>query len=186
MRRCAASTFLTSRSVPSCVNSGWTERPRRVLRGAFIGFGNVAAKGHLPGWQTVKDVQIVAATDSVAAQGKAFLKACPGGQWHKSFEDLLSDKTLDFVDICTPPSSHAALIKRALDARFHVLCEKPLATRIEDAQAIAAAAAGRGRAGHTVHNWLTAPICERMSALVDEGAVGTVRTVRWQTLRTEP
>ena len=157
-----------------------------MLRGAFIGFGNVAAKGHLPGWQSVKDIQIVAATDAIAAQGRAFLEACPGGQWHKTVDELLSDKTLDFVDICTQPSSHAALIKRALDARLHVLCEKPLATRIEDAQAIAAAASGSGRAVHTVHNWLKAPICVRISALVDEGAVGTVRTVRWQTLRTEP
>src|SRR4029079_153303 len=47
-------------------------------------------------------------------------------------------------------------------------------------------AEGSGRVVHTVHNWLKAPICERISALVDEGAVGTVRTVRWQTLRTEP
>jgi predicted dehydrogenase len=37
-----------------------------------------------------------------------------------------------------------------------------------------------------VHNWLKAPICDRISALVDEGAVGPVKTVRWQTLRTEP
>ena len=84
-----------------------------MLRGAFIGFGNVAAKGHLPGWQSVNDDEIVAATDAIAAQGKVFLEACPGGQWHKTVDELLSDKTLDFVDICTPPSTHAALIKRA-------------------------------------------------------------------------
>ena len=157
-----------------------------MLRGAFIGFGNVAAKGHLPGWQSVNDVQIVAATDAVAAQGRAFLEACPDGRWHKTVDDLLSDKTLDFVDICTPPGSHAGLIKRALDARLHVLCEKPLVTRIGDAQGVAAAAANAGRAVHTVHNWLKAPICERISALVDEGAIGTVKAVRWQTLRMEP
>jgi len=157
-----------------------------VLRGAFIGFGNVAAKGHLPGWQAVKDVQIVAATDVVAAQRRAFVEACPGGRWHKSVDDLLSDETLDFVDICTPPSSHAALIKRALDADLHVLCEKPLVTRVEDAQAIAAAAGKSGRTVHTVHNWLKAPICDKISSLINEGAVGTVRNVRWQTLRTEP
>ena len=157
-----------------------------MLRGAFIGFGNVAAKGHLPGWQSLKDVQIVAATDVVAAQGRAFLEACPHGQWHDSVDELLSDKTLDFVDICTPPSSHVALIKRALDAQLHVLCEKPLTTRIADAQAIAAAAVATGRVVHTVHNWLKSPICQRISALVDEHAIGRVRTVRWQTLRTEP
>jgi len=157
-----------------------------VLRGAFIGFGNVAAKGHLPGWQSVKDVEIVAATDAVAAQGKVFLEVCPGGEWRKTVDELLSDETLDFVDICTPPSTHAALIKRALEARLHVLCEKPLVTRIGDAQAVLAAAVGSGRAVHTVHNWLKAPICNRISVLVDEGAVGTVKTVRWQTLRMEP
>jgi len=157
-----------------------------VLRGAFIGFGNVAAKGHLPGWQSLKDVQIVAATDAVEAQGRAFLEACPGGQWHESVDDLLRDKTLDFVDICTPPSSHAALIKCALDSDLHVLCEKPLVTRVGDVQAIAAAAASSGRIVHTVHNWLKAPICNKISSLVDEGAVGAVRTVRWQTLRMEP
>jgi predicted dehydrogenase len=157
-----------------------------VLRGAFIGFGNVAAKGHLPGWQSVKDVQLVAATDAVAAQGRAFLEACPGARWHESVDDLLADKSLDFVDICTPPGSHVALVKRALDARLHVLCEKPLVTRVGDVQAVVAAAAASGRTVHTVHNWLKAPICEKITALVDDGAVGTVRTVRWQTLRTEP
>jgi predicted dehydrogenase len=157
-----------------------------VLRGAFIGFGNVAAKGHLPGWQSVKDVQIVAATDAAAARGGVFLEACSGGRWHESVDGLLADNALDFVDICTPPSSHAALIRRALDAGLHVLCEKPLVTRVEDAQAVAAAAVTRGRAVHTVHNWLKAPICEKISSLVDEGAVGAVHTVHWQTLRTEP
>jgi predicted dehydrogenase len=157
-----------------------------VLRGAFIGFGNVAAKGHLPGWQSVQDVRIVAATDVIEAQGTAFLEACPGGRWHESVDSLLADKALDFVDICTPPSSHAALIKHALEARLHVLCEKPLVTRAGDAQAVAAAAATGGRAVHTVHNWLKAPICERISSLINEGAAGTVRTVHWQTLRTEP
>ena len=90
-------------------------------------------------------------------------------------DDLLSGETLDFVDICTPPSSHATLIKRALDARLHVLCEKPLVTRVEDAQIVAAAAARAGRIVHTVHNWLKAPICLKISALIAEGAIGTVR-----------
>ena len=37
--------------------------PHGVLRGAFVGFGNVAAEGHLPGWRLRKDIAIVAATD---------------------------------------------------------------------------------------------------------------------------
>jgi predicted dehydrogenase len=157
-----------------------------VLRGAFIGFGNVAAKGHLPGWQSQNDIRIVAATDLIAARSGLFLEACPDGRWYESVDDLLSSETLDFVDICTPPSSHTTLIKRALEARLHVLCEKPLITRVEDAQIVVEAATCSGRVVHTVHNWLKAPICRKISALIDEGAIGAVRSVNWQTLRTQP
>jgi len=157
-----------------------------VLRGAFIGFGNVADKGHLPGWQSLDNIGIVGATDTVATRRRTFLKACSGGRWYENVDDLFSDKTLDFVDICTPPSSHAALIKRALDANLHILCEKPLVTRVGDAQSVAVSAVSSSRIVHTVHNWLKAPTCDKISSLIDEGAVGTVRTVRWQTLRTEP
>lgn len=157
-----------------------------MLRGAFIGFGNVAANGHLPGWQSCTDVRIVAATDAVAARREAFFGTCADGRWYESVDDLLSGEPLDFVDICTPPGSHATLIKRALDAGFHILCEKPLVTRVEDAQTVASAAASAERTVHTVHNWLKSPICLKISELIADGAIGTIRSIRWQTLRTQP
>jgi predicted dehydrogenase len=157
-----------------------------VLRGAFIGFGNVAANGHMPGWRARDDVRIVAATDAARSRSEAFLAACPDGRWHDTVDELLASEELDFVDICSPPGSHAALIERALDAGLHVLSEKPLVTRVEDATRLASAAARCQRVVHTVHNWLHAPICLKISALVDSGAVGAVRSVRWRTLRTQP
>jgi predicted dehydrogenase len=157
-----------------------------VLRGALIGFGNVAAKGHLPGWQSRNDVEIVAATDALPARRDAFFEACPQGRWYDSVDDLLSGEALDFVDICTPPSSHAALIKQALEADLHILCEKPLATRLADAQSVGAASASAGRIVYTVHNWLKAPICLKISELIAAGAIGRTRSVCWRTLRTQP
>ena len=157
-----------------------------MLRGAFIGFGNVAANGHMPGWRAREDVRIVAATDAAQSRRDAFLAACPDGQWFDTVDDLLACEQLDFVDICAPPGSHAALIGRALDSGLHVLSEKPLVTRVDDAARLTSAAARAGRVLHTVHNWLKAPICLEISALVDGGAVGAVRSVRWRTLRTQP
>lgn len=157
-----------------------------MLRGAFIGFGNVAAQGHLPGWRSRDDVMIVAATDVLPARREAFLKDCPGGRWYESVAELLSGEMLDFVDICTPPSSHAGLVRQALDANLHVLCEKPLVTRLADAQLVTAAAARPGRVVHVVHNWLKSPICLKISALIAEGAIGGTRCIRWRTMRTQP
>jgi predicted dehydrogenase len=157
-----------------------------VLRGAFIGFGNVGAKGHMPGWLSCDDVRIVAATDAAPSRREAFLAACPDGRWYDTVDDLLYGETLDFVDICAPPGSHATLIERALVAGLHVLCEKPLVTRVEDAEIVASAAARAGRVMHTVHNWLKAPICLKISSLIAEDAIGAVRSVQWRTLRTRP
>ena len=42
------------------------------------------------------------------------------------FEDLLRDREIDVIDICTPPYVHEEMIKRALNAGKHVICEKPL------------------------------------------------------------
>jgi predicted dehydrogenase len=159
---------------------------RGALRGAFIGFGNVALKGHLPGWRLRNDVTIAAATDIIAARREAFLAACPGARWYETVDDLLASETLDFVDICTPPGTHGELIAEALMARLHVLCEKPLVTRAGDALAVAAAAASADRVVHTVHNWLKAPICLRIAALLDADAIGAVRSVQWRTFRTQP
>lgn len=160
--------------------------PQRLLRGAFIGFGNVAVKGHLPGWQSRSDVAMVAATDVAADRREIFLAACPGGHWYDNVSDLLAGEILDFVDICAPPGSHAALIRQALNAGLHVLCEKPLVTRIEDALVVGAEAARAGRVVHTVHNWLEAPICIKISSLIAEGSIGAVQSIRWRTLRTQP
>ncbi|HEY6520445.1 MAG TPA: Gfo/Idh/MocA family oxidoreductase, partial [Roseiarcus sp.] len=153
-----------------------------MLKGAFIGFGNVAVNGHLPGWRTRDDAEVVAATDAAASRREAFLAACPDGRWYETVDDLLASEKLDFVDICAPPGSHAALIECALDAGLHVLSEKPLVTQVQDAKRMAGAAARAGCVLHTVHNWLEAPICRKVSTLVDEGAIGAVRSVRWRTL----
>ena len=157
-----------------------------MLQGAFIGFGNVAEKGHLPGWRSRGDVRIVAATDAVAGRRDVFCAACPDARWYDSVDALVSAEILDFVDICTPPSSHAALIERALQAGLHVICEKPLATSLSDGQRIAAAAARAGRIVHVVHNWLNAPICRKISELIVDGAIGRIQSIRWQALRTQP
>ena len=155
-----------------------------MLRGAFIGFGNVAAHGHVPGWRERGDAAIVAACDAVESRRRVFLDIFPQGRWYGTVDDLLTNETLDFVDICTPPGSHAALILRAVNAGLDVLCEKPLVTRVEDAISLASARAGR--VIHCVHNWLEAPICRSITSLINEGAIGAVRSVRWQTLRMQP
>jgi len=157
-----------------------------MLKGAFIGVGNAALLGHLPAWQSRSDAVIVAGCDSRAERRDALARALPDARWYASPEDLLSSESLDFVDICTPPASHAMLVRQALARSLHVLCEKPLVLSPEELRGLPALSAEKERALFTVHNWLHAPALARMTELLRAGAVGEARRIRWDTLRTEP
>src|SRR6266850_2001138 len=134
-----------------------------MLRGAIIGLGNVALDGHLPGWSARDGVEIVAVTDVQRDRQADALARMPGARWFDTAEALLEHPGLDFVDICTPPSSHAPLIERALTRGLHVLCEKPL-----------------------VRSPAELDVVRRLAALVRDHAIGAVRRVTWQTLRVRP
>jgi len=155
-------------------------------RGALLGLGNVAVHGHLPGWRTRADCEIVAATDANPARRAVCAEALPAARWHDSVESLLAHEALDFVDICTPPSSHAPLIEAALTRGLHVLCEKPLVSAPEVLARLLERARGAGRVLHTVHNWHHAPLVRATDAVIRSGRIGRVREVTWRTLRSQP
>src|SRR5467141_623158 len=156
-----------------------------MLRGAIIGLGNVAIEGHLPGWTRRDDVEIVALNDTQAARRQPAEARLPAARWYDSVEDLLAHEPLDFVDICTPPASHGRLVCRALERGLHVLCEKPLVVAPDDLTRVARLAEEARRVVHTVHNWHHAPIIKRSVELVQQGTIGPVTRVTWQTLRTK-
>jgi D-apiose dehydrogenase len=158
----------------------------RRCRGALIGLGNVAVHGHLPGWQARRDCEIVAATDASPARQAECRVRLPAARWHESAESLLSREALDFVDICTPPSSHAPLIRAALARGLHVLCEKPLVAGPDELARLAELARSARAVLHTVHNWHHAPLVRATDAVIRSGRIGQVREVSWQTLRTQP
>ncbi len=156
------------------------------MRGALIGFGNVALHGHLPGWLGRRDVEITAVSDARPERRAERDARLPGARWYDSADELLDEADVDFVDICTPPSSHAPLTGHALRRGRHVLCEKPLVVALEELDPLTRLAATTGRVLHAVHNWHHAPIIRRAQELIQDGALGPVVRVVWHTLRTRP
>lgn len=157
-----------------------------VLRGAIVGFGNVAARGHWPGLMEATDVEVVAVADPSPARREAARVAAPGVRLYASMEELAANEILDFVDIATPPSSHAPLVECALRRGWHVLCEKPLTLDPVAFDHLAASAAAGGRVLFTMHNWKVAPILEAAREAIGRGRVGAVRHVDMLVFRNQP
>lgn len=102
------------------------------------------------------------------------------------WKELLRRDDVQLVDICTPGDSHAEIAVAALDAGKHVLCEKPLANSVAEAEAMAAAAdraRERGVRSMVGFNYRRVPAVTLARRLVDEGRIGTVRHIRAQYLQ---
>jgi predicted dehydrogenase len=94
---------------------------------------------------------------------------------------LVTRDDIDLVDICTPGDSHAEIALAALAAGKHVLCEKPLANTVAEAEAMTRAAEeayGRGRLAMTGFNYRRLPATALARRMVAEGRLGRLRHVR--------
>ncbi|RMI13477.1 Gfo/Idh/MocA family protein [Cellulomonas triticagri] len=103
-----------------------------------------------------------------------------------SWQDLVAREDVDLVDVCTPGRTHAEIAVAALEAGKHVLCEKPLANTIEEAEAMVAAAeaaAVRGVRSMVGYTYRRVPAVQLARQLVADGRIGTVRHVRVQYLQ---
>lgn len=86
----------------------------------------------------------------------------------------MKDSTIEAVHICTPNASHFPLAKRALEAGKHVLCEKPLATSVADAETLVKLAESKGLRNATCHNLRYYPQVQQMRAMREAGELGEI------------
>ncbi|NEN80238.1 Gfo/Idh/MocA family oxidoreductase [Nocardioides zeae] len=104
--------------------------------------------------------------------------------WESSATDwteVVRRDDVDLVDICTPGDTHAEIAIAALEAGKHVLCEKPLANSVAEAEAMTAAAeaaAARGVRAMVGFTYRRVPAVAYARQLVAEGRIGEVRHVR--------
>ena len=163
-----------------------TARRQRPLRGAIVGFGNVAIEGHVPAWRGDRNFSIVAVCDVNEARLALAADLLPQAHRYTSLEDMLRTERLDFVDVATPPSTHAPIALEVLARKVHVLCEKPLTTRMEDSGRIRSAASAARAVVFTAHNWKYAPIFRTAKRTLRRGDIGRVTRLRLETIRTTP
>ncbi|MCC6767206.1 MAG: Gfo/Idh/MocA family oxidoreductase [Deltaproteobacteria bacterium] len=151
-----------------------------------MGFGNVAVEGHLPAWREHKLFDIVAVCDPNETRLALAAEALPTARRYADIDDLLLNERLDFVDVATPPASHAAIVLAALAKRVAVLCEKPLTTTWDVLRQIRNAASAARAVVFTTHNWKYAPIIRTAKRTLRRGDIGAVSHVRLETVRTTP
>lgn len=97
---------------------------------------------------------------------------------YAGFDDLLADKEVDTVILCTPPDSHAEMAIAAVQAGKHVIVEKPMASTAEDCKRMIAAAHDADRVLTVGFNHRYFPAIKEMRASIASGRLGELSHVR--------
>lgn len=144
----------------------------------IVGTGRIALSDHLPALRRIPRLRVVALCDvdpeRLARAGALF----PEAARYADHQALLQHPGLQAVGVLTPPSSHAEIALHALAAGLHVLIEKPLATSVEQCEALLAAATAAERVALVGYNTRWHRLARRARQLLQQGAVGHVQAIR--------
>ncbi|MBD3943571.1 Gfo/Idh/MocA family oxidoreductase [Microbacterium sp. NEAU-LLC] len=158
-----------------------------TLRVAMIGYGFMGA-AHSVGWRQAP--RVFALPDEVemavivGRNAEAVGDAATRWGWQESATDwreVIARDDIDIVDIVTPGDSHAEIAIAALEAGKHVLCEKPLANTVAEAEAMAQAASRAATCGvrsMVGFTYRRVPAVTLLRDLIAQGAVGRIAQVR--------
>ncbi|MFJ8667238.1 Gfo/Idh/MocA family protein [Streptomyces sp. NPDC093600] len=153
----------------------------------MVGYAFMGA-AHSQGWRTagrVFDLPLRPVLAAVAGRDAGAVRAAADRHgWAAAETDwraLVARDDVQLVDVCTPGDSHAEIAVAALEAGKHVLCEKPLANSVTEAEAMVAAAeaaAARGQIAMVGFNYRRVPALSYARRLIADGRLGGLRHVR--------
>ncbi|HQV26987.1 MAG TPA: Gfo/Idh/MocA family oxidoreductase [Thermoflexales bacterium] len=152
---------------------------------ALIGYGGIA-RSHAQGWRdlglhyalpadTVRVIGVATRRQDSAETAAAELGCAIATTDAAS---LIQRDDVDVVDICAPTAAHLEYVRLSAAAGKHVYLEKPVAASLADARVIAATVASSGVTCQVNFNYRWLPAAQRMRALIDEGFLGAISSVR--------
>lgn len=157
------------------------------LRIALIGYSFMGSI-HAQAWITAPrffDLGVVPVLAAVCGRdqesAQSFADRFGIGRVETDWQTLVADPDIDAVDICAPGNLHAEIAIAALEAGKHVLCEKPLANTVGEAERMALAAEeakARGALAMVGFSYRRTPALAYARELVRDGRLGTVRHIR--------
>ncbi len=145
--------------------------PCPPLKGALLGCGFVS-RHHLDAWRGIPEAAIVALCEVDPARLEAASARAPRARLYRDSRDLFDAERLDFVEICTGPSTHPALVTQAAAHGAHVLCQKPSANTRPELLAMIDACDAHGVRLMIHENWRFRSWYRAMRSEIDAGAIG--------------
>lgn len=147
----------------------------RKINAAIVGTGFIGP-AHLEALRRLPNVDVIALCEVniELAKEKAEILGIPNAY---TFEEMLQRPEIDVVHICTPNFLHFSQSKAALLAGKHVVCEKPLSTKIEEAEELVALSKEKGLVNAVHFNLRYYPMVRQMKTMREKGELGEIYSI---------
>ncbi|MBQ7039288.1 MAG: Gfo/Idh/MocA family oxidoreductase [Clostridia bacterium] len=148
----------------------------KKIRIGIIGCGGIANGKHMPSLAKLDDVEMVAFCDIIEERAEKAKKdyGTADAKVYTDYKELLKDKSIDVVHVCTPNREHSFITVDALEADKHVMCEKPMAKTYEEAKKMLDAAKRTGKKLTIGYQNRQNPETQYLKAACDAGELGDI------------
>jgi predicted dehydrogenase len=152
---------------------GRRQAPAEAVRVAAVGCG-YWGPNVIRNLDALAGFELCCICDADPARLRPVAARHPAARSTSNVGDIFADPSIDAVYLATPVSTHDDLVERALQAGKHVLVEKPLATTVERAEALAALAVAHGLTLMVGHTFVFSPPVRKVKELIDAGLIGPI------------
>jgi predicted dehydrogenase len=159
------------------VSEGGTRMSDQAVRWGILATGGIAT-AFTADLVDLHDAEVVAVASRTEASAKAFAERFGIERAYGDWEALARDEDIDVVYVATPHSAHQAAAGLCLEAGRNVLCEKAFTLNVREAEELVALSRERGSFLMEAMWTYCNPLVRQLKALVDDGAIGEVRTVQ--------
>ncbi len=149
----------------------------RKIKTAVVGTGFMG-KVHSEAIRRLGNVEIAAVVGSNAKTAAAFGEAIGVERTTGDYKELLNDREIEAVHICTPNAQHYPMSKAFFEAGKAVLCEKPLSMTAAEAEDMVKLAESRKLPNCVNHNLRYYPVVQQIRAMIDAGDLGDILVVQ--------
>ena len=160
-------------------------RSKKTLGVAMIGYAFMG-KAHSQAWRNLNniydlpvEIKMVSICGRDDEKVKEAAEKYGWQEWETDWKKLINRPDIDIIDICTPGDSHKEIAIAALNAGKHVLCEKPLANTVAEAEEMLEAVKRNLKSKNMVaFNYRRVPAISLAKNMVDEGLIGRIFHIR--------
>ncbi len=155
----------------------------KKLRVALIGAGQIARVSHIPGYQSMDDVEVAGICDTRIESAEELANTFHIANYYSDYKTMLDDLHPDAVSICVPNKFHCQITCDALNSGCHVLCEKPPAVSLAEAEQMERTAANTNRLLSFGFHLRHSKEVELLKKKIDAGVFGEIYAGNVQWLR---